>query len=182
MSTQSCGRCGSPAPEALLRNVSLNVDGSEVDSQTICPDCFSDWIAHYQEEMAGDMPGADDARSGAAADAGSSDRLSETVSAAVEHDGDAAAGEERLQDAVDDGATKASPPGRTGSDEIESVGGGSGGTGNNEIREVGGAGGGPADDDVEIDLDDGGDSVDVDLGNGDDAEEDEDDDGGLLLG
>lgn len=58
MSTEPCGRCGDPAPDALLRSVQLRVDGDEVDEQTLCPDCFSDWIARYQEEMADDMPGS----------------------------------------------------------------------------------------------------------------------------
>lgn len=58
MSTEPCGRCGDPAPAALLRSVQLRVDGDNVDEQTLCPDCFSDWIARYQEEMAHDMPGS----------------------------------------------------------------------------------------------------------------------------
>jgi hypothetical protein len=42
MTTDSCERCGSPAPAALLRDIELRVDGSGVDEQTICPDCFAD--------------------------------------------------------------------------------------------------------------------------------------------
>lgn len=60
MSTEPCDRCGDPAPEPLLRSVELRVDGDEVDEQTLCPDCFSDWIARYQQEMAAEMPGADE--------------------------------------------------------------------------------------------------------------------------
>lgn len=57
MNTEPCEHCGDPAADALLRSVQLRVDGDEVDEQTLCPDCFSDWIARYQEEMATDMPG-----------------------------------------------------------------------------------------------------------------------------
>ena len=172
MSSASCERCGSPAPEALLRSVSLNVDGSEVDSQTICPDCFSDWIAHYQEEMAGDMPGADAARNASGGDA-----LSETVRAASER-ADAAEGtsDQRLQDAVENGATTATPPGQQ-REPVDDAGA----SGGNEIREVGGAGGAnDAGDDVAVDLG-GNDGVDVNLDESVE-DDDEDDDGGLLLG
>lgn len=58
MSTEPCGNCGEPAPRPLLRTVQLRVDRAEVDKQTLCPDCFSDWIARYQEEMAETMPGS----------------------------------------------------------------------------------------------------------------------------
>lgn len=58
MSTEPCGNCGELAPRPLLRTVQLRVDRAEVDKQTLCPDCFSDWIARYQEEMAETMPGS----------------------------------------------------------------------------------------------------------------------------
>lgn len=57
MDTEPCDRCGDSAAAALLRSVQLRVDGDEVDEQTLCPDCFSDWIARYQAEMAAEMPG-----------------------------------------------------------------------------------------------------------------------------
>lgn len=168
MSSASCGRCGSPAPEALLRNVSLHVDGSEVDAQTICPDCFSDWIAHYQEQMAGDMPGADDEAgdmpgAGGNSDAGDDDALSEAIRAAQEH----------VESDGERGATEATPPGEASAESAPS--------GGDEIREVGG--GSPAG--GHGDADPGGEGgVDVDLGGDADVaeEDDEDDDGGLLLG
>lgn len=168
MSSASCDRCGAAAPEALLRNVSLSVDGSEVDSQTICPDCFADWITHYQEQMAGNMAGAE-----RTSDAGT---LGETVQAASERaDAAESTTEQRLQETVENGAN-AIPPGQGSVDGIGNTGGASGQTTTNsgdEIREVG-DGGTSQSDGVEVDL------------NGETAvaeeEEDEDDDGGLLLG
>lgn len=135
MATDSCERCGATAPEALLRTVELHVDGSEVDEQTICPGCFADWIAHYQEQMAGDMPGADGG-SGETDDGIDDDVLSEAVRAA------------QKQKETDESATDATA--ETAIDAISASGGSSG----NEIREVGDDGAAtPADDrDVEVDL------------------------------
>lgn len=152
MATDSCERCGATAPEALLRTVELYVDGSEVDEQTICPDCFADWIAHYQEQMAGDMPGSDD--SGAATEKGvDDDVLSEAVRAAQkQNETDESAGDTVADTAVDSVSE-------------------SDGSGGNEIREVGDSAATPTDDgDIEIDLNGGGDV--------DDADEDSD---GLIL-
>lgn len=56
MSTAPCDRCGDRTPEPLLRRVDLRVDGESVDDQTLCPDCFAEWIARYRDELAGDMP------------------------------------------------------------------------------------------------------------------------------
>lgn len=161
MSTESCGRCGATAPDALLRNVSLHVDGSEVDAQTICPDCFSDWIAHYQSQMAGDMPGADESREASheGADPTESDdaALDQAVRAAQQH--------------VETEEPRASSSGRQHGTAVESVGG-------DEIREVGS--GSTTDGGVDEAL--SGD-VDVDLGGSADvAEDEEEDDGGLLPG
>lgn len=47
----SCDGCGGTATDALARTVSLTVDGSEVDSQRLCPNCFADWIERYRTEM-----------------------------------------------------------------------------------------------------------------------------------
>jgi len=59
VNTQPCDRCGDAAAAALRRSVRLSVDGDEVDGQTLCPDCFADWIARYRREMAAEMSGAD---------------------------------------------------------------------------------------------------------------------------
>lgn len=167
MSTESCGRCGATAPDALLRNVSLHVDGSEVDAQTICPDCFSDWIAHYQSQMAGDMPGADEP----AADPAESDdaALDQAVRAAQQH-----------VENEEPRATNATPPGRqreesverAGGDEIREVGSGSTTDGGVDERSSSANQKSPISGDVDVDL---GGSADV-------AEDEEEDDGGLLPG
>lgn len=52
MNTEACDRCNEPAAKPLLRTVELGVDGDRVDDQTLCPDCFSQWISRYQAEMA----------------------------------------------------------------------------------------------------------------------------------
>jgi hypothetical protein len=155
MTTDSCERCGSPSPEALLRNIELRVDGSEVDSQTVCPDCFADWIAHYQEQMAGDMPGAE------AENADEGTPSDSALNAAV------AAAQDRSEShgtptTVGDGT-------RDRGETVEEAG--TEDVGGDEIREVGGSTRG-----------DGGD-VEVDLGGESDVvDDDEDDDGGLILG
>jgi hypothetical protein len=55
MNTDACESCGDAAPEPLLRTVPLSVDGDRVDGQTLCPECFSEWISRYQTEMATNM-------------------------------------------------------------------------------------------------------------------------------
>ncbi|MCH7661449.1 MAG: hypothetical protein IH933_12995 [Euryarchaeota archaeon] len=51
MANVSCDDCGKQVTEALSRTVSLSVDGSEVDAQTLCPGCFADWIDRYERRM-----------------------------------------------------------------------------------------------------------------------------------
>lgn len=51
MADASCDGCGEEIRAALSRTVSLSVDGSEVDSQTLCPGCFADWIERYERRM-----------------------------------------------------------------------------------------------------------------------------------
>ena len=48
---EACDDCGKPVEEALARTVRLTVDRSQVDAQRLCPECFADWIARYQEKM-----------------------------------------------------------------------------------------------------------------------------------
>jgi hypothetical protein len=156
MPTDSCERCGSPAPEALLRTIELRVDDSRVDEQTVCPDCFADWIAHYQEQMAGDMPGTDE-NAGADDQTPSDSALNAAVAAAQDRS------ESHESPTTVDGASDRGQ-------SVEEVG--SEDTGGDEIREVGGGPSGGDGGDVAVDL--GGES--------DVAEEDdEDDDGGLIL-
>lgn len=54
MSTEACEGCGESVPDALARTVRLSVDRSNIDSQRLCPTCFANWIAHYQNEMSGE--------------------------------------------------------------------------------------------------------------------------------
>ena len=49
--TDPCDACGEPTADALARTVRLTVDRAEVDAQWLCPDCFADWIARYDDEM-----------------------------------------------------------------------------------------------------------------------------------
>lgn len=51
MADVSCNSCGEEVRTALSRTVSLSVDGAEVDSQTLCPGCFADWIERYERRM-----------------------------------------------------------------------------------------------------------------------------------
>ena len=154
MTTDSCERCGSPSPEALLRNIELRVDGSDVDSQTVCPDCFADWIAHYQEQMAGDMPGAADTEDEKTP---SDSALNAAVAAAQDR-----SESHETPTTVDSTSDRGQSVEEVGTEDA----------GGDEIGEVGGG----------STRSDGGD-VEVDLGHESDvADDDEDDDGGLLLG
>ncbi|ADJ13459.1 DUF7569 family protein [Halalkalicoccus jeotgali] len=51
MTDVSCDGCSEEVRTALSRTVSLAVDGSDVDSQTLCPGCFADWIERYERRM-----------------------------------------------------------------------------------------------------------------------------------
>lgn len=52
MSTaESCDSCGEPVSDALARTIRLTVDRSQIDAQRLCPECFAEWIARYEEEM-----------------------------------------------------------------------------------------------------------------------------------
>ncbi len=166
MSTAPCERCGDPAPEPLLRRVELRVDGDSVDDQTLCPDCFSEWVSRYQAEMAGDMPepeSEDDAgdditiaeETEPTPDIGTgSNALDETVASAENRAESSAQSEAREQR-----SDLASHPTDGGGDDIREVG--------DEAPQ----GPGTGDGEVEIDLD-------ADTEYSDD--EDEEDDGGLL--
>ncbi|MFC6905297.1 DUF7569 family protein [Halalkalicoccus tibetensis] len=54
MTDVPCDDCGKEVAAPLSRTVSLSVDGSEVDSQTLCPGCFADWIERYERRMGSD--------------------------------------------------------------------------------------------------------------------------------
>lgn len=51
MSPEPCDGCGENVPDALARTLRLSVDRSNIDTQRLCPECFANWIAHYQNEM-----------------------------------------------------------------------------------------------------------------------------------
>ncbi len=51
MPQDACDDCGEVIGDALARTVRLTVDRSEIDAQRLCPECFADWIDHYQQEM-----------------------------------------------------------------------------------------------------------------------------------
>ncbi|AUX10495.1 hypothetical protein AArcSl_2884 [Halalkaliarchaeum desulfuricum] len=46
-----CHACGESTTDALSRTVRLSVDRSTIDTQRLCPECFAEWIARYEEEM-----------------------------------------------------------------------------------------------------------------------------------
>lgn len=49
--TDPCDACGEPTADPLARTVRLTVDRAEIDAQRLCPECFADWVARYDEEM-----------------------------------------------------------------------------------------------------------------------------------
>ena len=52
MSTaEPCDGCGDPVSDALARTIRLSVDRSQIDAQRLCPECFAEWIARYEDEM-----------------------------------------------------------------------------------------------------------------------------------
>ena len=57
--TDPCDACGESTADPLARTVRLTVDRAEVDAQRLCPDCFADWIARYDEEMRPAVPTED---------------------------------------------------------------------------------------------------------------------------
>ncbi len=46
-----CDACEDTVSDALARTIRLTVDRAEIDAQRLCPDCFAEWIDHYQSEM-----------------------------------------------------------------------------------------------------------------------------------
>lgn len=164
MSTEPCERCGDPAPEPLLRSVELRVDGDRVDGQTLCPDCFSQWIARYQAEMAGDMPQPESDEPDAGDDI--------TIAEETEPTPDIGTGSDVLDRTVTDAENRAESGAQANArgqrSDLASHPTDGGG---DDIREVGGRPpqGPGSDDGVEIDLD-----AETDQG-------DDEDDGGSLL-
>lgn len=167
MSTEPCERCGDPAPEPLLRNVELRVDGDRVDDQTLCPDCFSGWISRYQAEMANDMPEPESEEPDAGDDI--------TIAEETEPTPEVGTGSSALDRAVaeadnrTESGAQANARGQT-SDLASHPTGGSAG---DDIKEVGGKPpeGPGSNDGVEIDLD----------AESDSGDDDEDDDSGGLF-
>ncbi len=49
--SEPCDGCSRLISDALSRNVRLIVDQRDVDSQSLCPDCFASWIRRYESEM-----------------------------------------------------------------------------------------------------------------------------------
>ncbi|MDZ7702269.1 MAG: hypothetical protein U5J98_09545 [Halobacteriales archaeon] len=54
-----CDSCGDEVTDALSRTVRLSVDRAEIDAQRLCPDCFAEWIARYEQEMQSTHESAD---------------------------------------------------------------------------------------------------------------------------
>lgn len=57
MSAEPCDGCGESVPGPLARTVRLSVDRSNIDTQRLCPECFAEWVARYQNEMGGTIAG-----------------------------------------------------------------------------------------------------------------------------
>lgn len=162
MRTDSCDRCGDSAPEPLLRSIELSVDGDRVDGQTLCPDCFSEWIARYQSEMAGSMPQPESA---AEPDAGDDITIAEETEPAPDIGTGSNALDRSFTNADNRTENGAQSKARgQGSDLASHPTDGGGG---DDIREIGGEPpqGPGSDDGVEVDLD-------RETKHGDDEEED----------
>jgi hypothetical protein len=165
MSTEACDRCGDPAPEPLLRSIELRVDGDRVDDQTLCPDCFSQWISRYQDEMANDMPQPESEEPDAGDDI--------TIAEETEPTPDLGTGSNVLDSAVADAGNRAESGAQANargqSSDLASHPTDGGG---DDIREVGGEPpqGPGTGDGVEIDLD----------AESDHGDDEDDDDGGLF--
>jgi hypothetical protein len=48
---EPCDDCGEPVADALTRTVRVSVDGSEIHSHRLCPDCFAAWVDRYDQRM-----------------------------------------------------------------------------------------------------------------------------------
>lgn len=149
MSTEACERCGDPAPEPLLRSVELTVDGDRVDDQTLCPDCFAEWISRYQAEMAKETP---ESKAGEP-DAGSDITIAEETEPAPDIGTGSNVLDRTVASADNRAESSAQSKARGQRSDLASHPTDGGG---DDIREVGGEppqGPGSADDSVEIDLD-----------------------------
>lgn len=49
--TEPCDWCGESVADPLSRTARVTVDRSQIDSQRLCPECFSNWIDRYDAEM-----------------------------------------------------------------------------------------------------------------------------------
>lgn len=163
MNTDACESCGEPAPEPLLRSVALRVDGDRVDGQTLCPECFSDWIARYQAEMANEMP---EPKSDAEADAGSDITIAEETEPTPDIGTGSNALDQTVANAENRAESGAQSNARGQSSDLASHP--TCGSAGDDIKEVGGQPpqGPGSNDGVEIDLD-------AEDGDGDDSENDD---------
>ena len=159
MNTDACESCGEPAPEPLLRSVTLRVDGDRVDGQTLCPECFSDWIARYQAEMANEMP---EPKADAEPDAGSDITIADETEPTPDIGTGSNALDQTVANAENRGKSGAQSNARGQSSDLASHP-----TGGDDIKEVGGKPPqGPGSNDVEIDLN-------AEDGDSDDSENDD---------
>ncbi|WP_136592457.1 DUF7569 family protein [Salinigranum halophilum] len=46
-----CDDCGTSVADALTRTVEVTVDGDEIHSHRLCPDCFAAWVDRYERQM-----------------------------------------------------------------------------------------------------------------------------------
>lgn len=58
--SEACDACGDDVSDALARTVGVRVDGSRIDAQRLCPECFASWIDRYETEMRPDPPQVED--------------------------------------------------------------------------------------------------------------------------
>lgn len=169
MHTASCDRCGDPAPVPLLRRVELSVDGDRVDGQTLCPDCFSQWISRYQDEMDNNLPEPESATTDAGDDI--------TIAEETEPTPDIGTGSNVLDQTVASAETRAERNAQSNARGQRSDLASHPIDDGDDIREVGGEapqGPGAGDGEVEVDLDDNSEYDD------EDEAEEEEDHGGLF--
>jgi hypothetical protein len=50
-SEEPCDDCGDPVADALTRTLEVSVDGAQLHSHRLCPDCFAAWVDRYEQQM-----------------------------------------------------------------------------------------------------------------------------------
>ena len=53
-SEEPCDDCGQPVADALTRIVEMRVDGAQLHSHRLCPDCFAAWVDRYDRQLSPD--------------------------------------------------------------------------------------------------------------------------------